>query len=201
MSEGYQPIPIKVSNRFFPKCPNENELFVKRGEAIAARASVLEAEQQTFMTKITKIFKLPLTDANIGIMLELYDVVTSDQNLGRPMPSNFTDAEYKQLKYIYNYLFVLLYADHLAAIYSTPIVKPILENMESIINGNFGQKKLTVISGHDSNVAPVLTFMNLTSSECIKKKWNNQTITENCAEPVPFASSLQFELHQKDSSH
>ena len=35
--------------------------------------------------------------------------------------------------------------------------------------------------------------------ECVKRKFKNQTVTGNCAEPVPFASNIQFELHRKDS--
>jgi hypothetical protein len=67
--------------------------------------------------------------------------------------------------------------------------------MEKVINGKLDQKKLTIFSGHDSNVAPILSFLNLSSSECVKKKYKNQTFSGNCAEPVPFACNILFELH------
>lgn len=53
-------------------------------------------------------------------------------------------------------------------------------------------KKLTIYSGHDTNVAPMLTFLNLTTADCVMKKFRNQTVVGNCAEPVPFASNIQF---------
>ncbi len=60
-------------------------------------------------------------------------------------------------------------------------------------------KKLSIYSGHDTNVAPMLTFLNITNADCVMKKYRNQTVVGNCAEPVPFASSIQFELHRRDN--
>ena len=85
----------------------------------------------------------------------------------------------------------------MAKIFSTPILRTLLDNMDVVIKGKFDNKKLTVISAHDSDVAPILTVLNLTSAECLRQKFKNQTVTGNCAEPVPFASSLQLELHLK----
>ena len=73
--------------------------------------------------------------------------------------------------------------------------------MDLIVKGKEKEKKLTVFSGHDDNVAPILTFLNLTSANCIQRKFKNQTLEGNCAEPVPFASSLQIELHVKDTEN
>ena len=75
---------------------------------------------------------------------------------------------------------------------STPLAASIIDKMERVIAGKYDSKKLTVYSGHDTNVAPMLTFMNLTRAECLRKKWRNETVSVNCGEPVPFASSIQF---------
>lgn len=68
------------------------------------------------------------------------------------------------MKYIQHYLFVLLYAEHLTKVYSTPIMHSILDKMDMVISGKYGRKKLTVYSAHDTNVAPMLTFLNLTTA-------------------------------------
>ncbi len=70
--------------------------------------------------------------------------------------------------------------------------------MENLIKGNLGVKKLSAYSAHDSNVVPLLVYFNLTTAECLKKQFNNETVHGNCAVPVPFASSIFFELHQDD---
>lgn len=72
--------------------------------------------------------------------------------------------------------------------------------MENLIKGNLATKKLSAYSAHDSNVVPLLVFFNLTSSECLKKQYKNETVNGNCAVPVPFASSIFFELHQNDQN-
>lgn len=144
------------------------------------------------MQKIKSIFNLSQTETNVASMTELYDTIVCDQNLGRKIPEKYTEKDDKELQYIQSYLFVLLYAEHLARVFATPIVKPALENMDMVIQGKKGNIKLTVVSGHDANLAPVLTFLNLTSAECIQKKFRNQTVTGNCGEAVPFASNIQL---------
>jgi hypothetical protein len=65
-------------------------------------------------------------------------------------------------------MLVLLYDGRYGRIFSSPFLKAIINNMKKVIKGEYGQKKLTVYSGHDTNVAPVLTALNLTSAECLK---------------------------------
>lgn len=68
------------------------------------------------------------------------------------------------MKYVQNYLFVLLYAEHLTKVESTPIIHSIIDKMAMVIDNKYGNKKLTVYSAHDTNVAPMLTFLNLTTA-------------------------------------
>jgi hypothetical protein len=44
-------------------------------------------------------------------LAELYDVIICDLNLGRSLPVEFTERDYAELKYIQNYLYMLLYED------------------------------------------------------------------------------------------
>jgi hypothetical protein len=89
-------------------------------------------------------------------------------------------------------LFTLVYEEHPARIFNAPFVNHLISNMQNVINGKLGVKKISVYGGHDSNVVPLLTYFNLTSSECLKRQFKNHTITGNCAIPVPFASSIFF---------
>jgi hypothetical protein len=64
---------------------------------------------------------------------------------------------------------------------STPIAAGVIDKMEKIINGKYDSKKMTIYSGHDTNVAPMLTFLNLTTADCVRRRYKNQTVTGNCA--------------------
>lgn len=73
--------------------------------------------------------------------------------------------------------------------------------MDNVVKkGEKEVKRYSIYSGHDTNVVPLLAFFNLTSHECITKKWRNESFTGNCADAPPFASSLIFELHQNDDN-
>jgi len=61
-------------------------------------------------------------------------------------------------------------------------------------------KKFSSISVQDTNIIPLLTFYNITSSDCLHRQFKNQTYTGNCADAIPYASDLMFELHQNDSN-
>jgi hypothetical protein len=71
--------------------------------------------------------------------------------------------------------------------------------MQMKIAGKLNDKKYSSYSVHDLNVIPLLTYYNLTTSDCLRKMYKNQTMTTQCAEPIPFASNLMFELHQNDA--
>ena len=120
-----------------------------------------------------KIFDIPLLYDNLAGLVELYDVVVADRNLGRKIPPEFTEEDFQRLKYVQNYFLILIYTDHLAKVVSTPIIKAVVDNMEKLIEGKLGQRKLTVYSGHDTDVAPMLSFLNLSSAECVQKKYRN----------------------------
>ena len=147
------------------------------------------------------IFNLKTSEANVAGLAELFDVVTCDYYLGRAMPSNFTQYDYAQLKFIQNYLFSLTYGGKLQNIFSTPMMEGILGNMDNIVkHGKDEVKKYSLYSGHDTNVMPLLNFLNLTNPTCLNKKWKNETVIGNCAEAPPFAANLILELHTVDSS-
>jgi hypothetical protein len=77
------------------------------------------------------------------------------------------------MKYVQNYLFVLVYDDEVSRVYATPILEAMLDKMKRVVQGQYENKKITVFSGHDDNVAPILTFLNLTSAKCVQRKYRN----------------------------
>ncbi len=89
-------------------------------------------------------------------------------------------------------MFTLLYEGNISDIFCSPYILNLIDNMKRAINGSIGAKKLSVFSGHDSDVVPFMIYYNLTSSDCLKKQWNNQTVNGNCAVPIPYASSIFF---------
>lgn len=171
---GFQPVPYINSTAFFPSCPNDKNIIAKRIESLAVKMAEFQAVHAAFTEKMRIVFNLKPEYVNVAGLAELFDVVICDLNLGRAMPGQFNDYDFTQLKYIQNYLFALLYGDNLAPIYSTSVASAIINNMQHRVNnGDKEVKKLSIYSGHDTNVVPLLNFFNLTSPECITRKWRN----------------------------
>ena len=68
----------------------------------------------------------------------------------------------------------MTYGGEPAHIFSTPIISGIVNNMQNrVAKGKDEVKKYSVYSGHDTTIMPMLMFFNLTSPECLTKKWKN----------------------------
>lgn len=55
------------------------------------------------------LFNLTLQESNVGGLAELFDTLTADDFLGRPLPSQLTNDDYEKLSFIQRYLFTLIY--------------------------------------------------------------------------------------------
>jgi hypothetical protein len=78
---------------------------------------------------------------------------------------------------------------------STPLLKKLIKEFDAKILSPTSIKRWTMLSGHDTNVAPTLWFLNLTTAQCIEDKFRNSTKKYlNCEDGPDFASSITFEL-------
>lgn len=58
---------------------------------------------------------------------------------------------------------------------------------------------MTVISCHDTDIAALLTDLNISSSQCVEDLYRKgKTDSLNCQTDVGFASNLVIELHSDD---
>lgn len=76
--------------------------------------------------------------------------------------------------------------------FSTSILAGVLGNMDNFVNGKPQDIRYSLYSGHDTNVMPILMFLNLTTPECLTRKWKNESVSGNCADAPPFASNIVF---------
>lgn len=79
------------------------------------------------------VFNLKQEYVDLIGMTDLYDLAICDLYLGRPLPPSFTDQDMKHLTYIQAYLYPLVYSNTVASIFATPLLVPILSNMNNII--------------------------------------------------------------------
>jgi hypothetical protein len=56
-------------------------------------------------------------------------------------------------------------------ILSTALFQKMISNIDNKLKNISSRQKLSLFSGHDTNVSPTLTFLNISSFECIESRW------------------------------
>ncbi len=75
------------------------------------------------------IFKLTSDQTNIKTMADLYSTIYADQNLGRELPSQYTETDDKNIRYIFEYYNTLIFDDNFAKILSTPYLESLVNKL------------------------------------------------------------------------
>lgn len=97
---------------------------------------------------------------------------------------------------MFEYYNTLIQDGDYARVLTTPSLRMLRQKLESVVS-NKTTNKMTFISCHSSNLWPILTLFNLTSTDCLTQKWNGDPVTAiNCVIPPYFAANLIVELHE-----
>ena len=93
----------------------------------------------------------------------------------------------------------LLFNGNFARVVTTPSLRLLRDKVAGATKN--ATLKLSFLFGHQSNLHPWLTLLNLTSSDCLTQQWKGQTMTHlNCVAPPQFAANMVIELHQEGSA-
>lgn len=56
---------------------------------------------QPFLKKLSTIFNIPLADLSFSRITRIYDTLTVDKFLGRPIPDTITNDDYLNLRHLH----------------------------------------------------------------------------------------------------
>lgn len=55
-----------------------------------------------FLRRMAAVFNVPLSNMNFSVLSSIYDTLTVDRSLGRPMPQeNFTEDDYLNMRHLH----------------------------------------------------------------------------------------------------
>lgn len=119
-----------------------------------------------FIKKMTDIFNL--TSVNFQVLFLLHDALVVDKYLGKPMPPDFTEDDYLNLKHLATWYGLFEMKFDLLKAYNTGPIKRIIEDFDDRIN-NINTKTLrwTALSAHDTNINALMNSLNISSDSCI----------------------------------
>lgn len=122
-----------------------------------------------FLKKMGGVFNITPSQMNFSKISSLYDTLTVDKYLGRPMPKeNFTEDDYLNMRHLhYWYNFFKVSFNLSKAINTGKIVKIITDFDDRIKNVKNKTLKWTFISAHDTEATTLMSDLNISSAQCI----------------------------------
>lgn len=154
-----------------------------------------------FVRRMANMFNIS-GNVTLSTLSSLNSDLECDRYLGRPLPSDFTAEDEKNLKHIDSWYKQLTFVKDLAkAVNKNRLVK-IINMFDSRLKSPNQTLKWTFLSGHDLDIVPLFNDLNLSSSQCIEELYRKgQTKALNCEQFPEFASSLIFELYTDGLNH
>jgi hypothetical protein len=114
-------------------------------------------------------------------MSDLYDTITVDRFLNRPLPTQLTESDYLNLRHLQYFTYLLKFTRNLSKAITTLKLKHILQRFDGRIANSSNLLKWSFMSGHDTEMYPMLNLLNISSSTCIEELFRfNKTNALNC---------------------
>ena len=160
-----------------------------------AHVAALDLEYTPFFLRVASIFKLkPQYEANIGVMVLLYDNLIAEHYKGRQFPWEFSWHDLMNLRHLYQLMMSLTFEGDAGRAKSSILFTKIIADFDAKINNVTSERKWTLLSGHDTNVLPAMIFLNITNSTCLEEKWKGKNVEGyvNCEDGPDYAASLLF---------
>lgn len=116
------------------------------------------------------------------------------------MPSGITEADFKNLEHLTTWYYTFMMSNRLAHLINTFKLKKVINECEKrIYQPTTHPTRLTVFSGHDTDIGALFTDLNISSGRCVDDIYRQGKTDElNCEVNVGFASNVVIELHSDD---
>ena len=133
-----------------------------------------------FIQKLVSIFNLS-KDATLETLTDLADNIEVSRHLGHPLPSQFTNEDLDNLNHLNAWLFQFEFVGNLAKARNKYKLQKVLDMFDGRIKNPNQEIRWTALSGHDFDLIPLFTDLNISSSACIEELYRKgQTSALNC---------------------
>jgi hypothetical protein len=146
-----------------------------------------------FLRKIGQTFGIEPSAMNFSKISSLYDTLTVDKYLARPMPKDFTDDDYLNMRHLHYWLNYFKISFNLSKAINTGKLNRIMQDFDGRIASNSQPLKWTFLSAHDTDISGMLLDLNVSSASCVEELYRKgKTDALNCDPAQEYASSIIF---------
>ena len=146
------------------------------------------------------MFNVSAAVMNVSKISSLYDTITSDKNLGRVLPKDYTEEDYLNMRHLHYWLNYLKDTFIISKAVNAGKIKKILTDFDARIADLSGKvHKWTFLSSHDADATCMMNDLNISSAACVEELYQTGSSTAlNCSPNQEYATNLIFELHSDD---
>lgn len=121
-----------------------------------------------FLKKMANMFNIQPASMNFSKISSLYDTLTVDKYLGRPLPADLTDDDYLNMRHLHYWLNYFKINFNLSKAINTGKLTRVLQDFDGrIANLTTQVLKWTFLSAHDTDISGMLLDLNVSSAQCI----------------------------------
>ena len=134
------------------------------------------------MNKMSDMFNITRDSMNFSKLSSLYDTLSVDQYLGRPLPKDLSDDDLKNMDHLHSWFFALRHTYNLSRAENAGKLQRILDTFDSRTKvPDSYPLKWVFLSAHDTDIVPMQVDLNITSSICIEELYRTgSTSAINC---------------------
>lgn len=146
-----------------------------------------------FLRKMAQTFSIDSAAMNLSKLSSLYDTLTVDKYLARPLPANFTDEDYLNMRHLHYWLNLFKISFNLSKAINTGKLNRVLQDFDGRIANSAQVLKWTFLSAHDTDISGMLLDLNISSAACVEELYRKgRTDALNCDPGQEYASSIIF---------
>lgn len=113
------------------------------------------------------MFNFSMDDASLLTLSRCFDAASVDLFLGRPLPPDFTNDDYKNLQHMANWYFYVAVSNQNSLMANTFKFQKIINEFDLRIRlPDSYPLKWTFVSGHDTDILAMHQGLNISSYEC-----------------------------------
>jgi hypothetical protein len=162
-------------------CKNWDALVQKNIDGQNIVYSEMLMTYTPFLRSMGQIFNIDPAAMDFSKISSLYDTLTVDKYLGRPMPKNFTDGDYLNMRHLHYWLNYFKISNDLSKAINTGKLKRVLSDFDGRIKNSKQNLKWTFLSAHDTDISGMLLDLNISSPLCVEQLYRyGKTDALNC---------------------
>lgn len=193
--------PITYSSALVEDCPNEDDLVEQNINHQLATYKEMILTYTPFLKKMATTFKIDPASMNFTKLHSLYDTIRVDLNLGRSLPSDFTEEDLGSIEHLYNWYNHFTRSFDLAKAFSTFSFNQAISRFAEKVKNLSSTSKWVTVSTFEGDLVSIHNNLNISSADCIEELFRKgSTAALNCEGRTPFSSNILFELHSDNET-